>query len=74
MKPTRHVHLEINIAADGTATIEIPHHKNQQRDANAAASFTDQLSKAMGKVEERHIGDHEHHDHEHHHSHDHVHH
>ena len=74
MKPTRHVHLVIDVADDGTATIKIPHNKNQQRDANAAASFTDQLSKAMGTVEERHIGDHVHHTHDHNHTHDHIHH
>jgi hypothetical protein len=73
MKATRHVHLTITVAEDGTATIEIPHGKNRQRDANAAASFTDKLGKALGPVLERHIGDHDHHHHDHDHDHDHVH-
>ena len=76
MKPKRHVHVTIEVADDGTAQVLIPHHKNQQRDANAAADFTDALSKAIGKVEERHIGDHEHHhsDFAPEHTHDHIHH
>ena len=61
----RPVHLIIKVAEDATATIEIPHAKNQQRDARQAADFTDKLSKAMGEVLERHIGDHHHHTHEH---------
>ena len=73
MKTKRPVHLTITVAEDGTAIIQIPHNKNQQRDANAAASFTDKLSKAIGDVVERHIGDHHHHDHDHDHGHDHVH-
>jgi hypothetical protein len=66
---TRPVHLVAKVAADGTATVEIPHNRNQQRDAQAAASFTDKLSKALGEVLERHIGDHHHHDHAHTHTH-----
>ncbi len=73
MTSKRPVNLTIVVAEDGTATIQIPHAKNQQRDANAAASFTDKLSKALGEVLERHIGDHHHHDHGHDHGHDHVH-
>lgn len=67
----RLVHLTIIVDGD-KATIQIPHNKNQQRDANAAADFTDKLSKALGEVEERHIGDHHHHDHGHDHAHDHL--
>ena len=73
MKNTRPVHLTITVAEDGTATIEIPHSKNRQRDASAAADFTDALGKALGPVLERHIGDHDHHHHDHGHEHDHVH-
>ena len=66
MKPTRPVTLVIDVANDGTATIQIPHdNRNLARDANAAADFTDKLSKALGEVLERHIGDHHHHTHQH---------
>jgi len=60
----RQVTLEITLDADGNIRIEIPHGRNRQRDANAAATFTDKLSKAIGDVTERHIGDHEHHHHD----------
>lgn len=56
------VNIEISFDYNGEAIISIPHGKNQQRNANKAASFTDRLSKALGDVKERHIGDHEHHD------------
>jgi len=74
--PKRQVTLEITVdPRTGDITIAIPHGKNKERDANAAASFTDKLSKAIGTVKERHIGDHEHlhHHHDgttHHHHHD----
>lgn len=68
----RRVHLTILVGLDGNAEIRIPHNKNQQRDANAAAAFTDKLSQALGDVVERHIGDHHHHDSAHTHSHDHL--
>ena len=58
----RPVTLHITVGPDGQAIIQLPHNLNQQRDANAAASFTDKLSKALGDVVERHIGDHVHHD------------
>jgi hypothetical protein len=52
--------IKVKFTDDGKATISIPHGKNQQADAGAAADLTDKLSKALGKVTERHIGDHVH--------------
>jgi len=72
--PKRIITLEIDLDANGDLRITIPHGSNQQRDANAAASFTDKLAKAIGTVKERHIGDHEHHHHDHNHGHNHHHH
>lgn len=69
----RPVTLDITVDLEGRATIEIPHDRNQARNAQAAERFTDQLSKALGEVEERHIGDHHHHTHEHGHEHGHLH-
>lgn len=58
--PKRAVTIEITLNADGNLVVQIPHDRNQTANANAAAKFTDKLSKAIGKVLERHIGDHEH--------------
>ena len=66
----RQITITVEIGNDGEATIRLPEGKGQQRNANAAAAFTDQLSKAMGTVKERHIGDHHHHHDDH--NHDHV--
>jgi hypothetical protein len=71
-KGKRQVTLEITLDANGNIRIDIPHGKNKARDANAAADFTDKLSKAIGDVEERHIGDHHHHDHGTDHTHNHL--
>jgi len=57
------VTIEMFLDAQGNLRIEIPHDANRQRNANAAADFTMKLAKAIGQVQERHIGDHEHHDH-----------
>lgn len=56
----RQVTIEIEFDDFGQAIIRIPHGKNQQVNAGAAAELTDALSKALGKVTERHIGDHVH--------------
>ena len=67
------VKIEIEFTAEGTAIIRIPHGKTQQADAGKAADLTDKLSKALGKVKERHIGDHVHEHGEFTHTHDHQH-
>lgn len=59
--------------AQGKAVIRLPEGRSQQADAGKVADLTDRLSKMLGKVEERHIGDHHHHvhgdaGHQHHHN------
>lgn len=56
----RQVTIEIEFDDFGQAIIRIPHGRNQQANAGSAAELTDKLSKALGKVTERHIGGHEH--------------
>lgn len=65
--------LKITFDEQGNATIRLPEGKTQKVDAAKLAEFTDKLSKAMGTVKERHIGDHHHAHEEGVHSHDHVH-
>jgi hypothetical protein len=69
MTMKRQVTVVIDVQPDGTATVQIPHDRNVAGNAEAAASFTDKLSQAMGEVTERHIGDHHHSEHEHNHVH-----
>lgn len=57
----RVVTLEISLDSKGNLRIDIPHDRNQARNANAAADFTDKLARAIGDIDERHIGDHTHH-------------
>lgn len=54
------VTLTIDFDDFGNAIIRIPHGKTQQADAGKAYDLTDKLSKALGKVTERHLGDHVH--------------
>lgn len=62
--------IEINEA--GNAVIRLPEGAGQQQNANTVASLTEQIAKAIGKIKERHIGDHHHHDHDHSHHHHHA--
>lgn len=55
------IKFNVIVLPDGTAEIRLPEGASQQRDANKIAKFTDKLSKLLGRVKERHIGDHEHH-------------
>lgn len=57
--------IEVNSA--GEAVIRLPEGPGQQQNAAETAKLTDQISKLIGKVKERHIGDHHHHDHGHNH-------
>lgn len=66
------VTIEIEFDDFGQAIIRIPHGRTQQVDAGKAADLTDALSKALGKVKERHIGDHTHEHGEGTHTHDHT--
>jgi hypothetical protein len=54
------INIEVEFDDFGQAIIRIPHGRNQKVDAAKAAALTDALSKALGKVRERHIGDHHH--------------
>jgi hypothetical protein len=65
------VNFEIEFNNDGTATIRLPEGKTQQVNAAKVADLTDKLSKLMGTVKERHIGDHHHEHGEQTHTHDH---
>ena len=56
----KNVSIEIEFDDFGQAIIRIPHGATQKANASAAADLTDKLSKAIGKVKERHIGDHVH--------------
>lgn len=63
----RQINFTVTFEDNGTealAKIEVPH-ATGQRDANELASFTEQLAKKLGKIEERHQpGPHSHvHDH-----------
>ena len=68
---------QVNITVEfddfGNAVIRLPEGRTQKVDAAKVAEFTDKLSKAMGTVKERHIGDHHHAHEEHDHHHDHIH-
>lgn len=50
------VKFTIAVGSDGKATIRIPEGKEQARNADAAASLTLQIAKALGRVTERHVG------------------
>lgn len=64
----------VEMSEDGrNAIIKLPDGRSQQVDANKIAEFTDKLSKQLGRVKERHIGDHHHHTGVSDHSHDHIH-
>lgn len=67
------INFDVEFDANGDAVIRLPEGKTQKVDAGKIAAFTDKLSKLMGKVKERHIGDHHHEHGEHTHVHDHQH-
>ena len=58
---TRQVTITVDFDDQGIATIRIPAGATQRVNAAAAEDLTDKLSKALGKVLERHRGDHHHH-------------
>jgi hypothetical protein len=70
----RNITFEIEFDDEGNATIRLPEGKGQQRDAAAVDDLTLKLAELLGRVKERHVGDHHHHDHGHDHGHDHIHH
>lgn len=67
----RQVTFTVEINSEGDAIIRLPEGKRQQGDAAKIAPLTEQLAKAIGKITERHVGEHHHHDHGHDHGHDH---
>lgn len=69
----RSITFEIEFNDEGDAVIRLPEGKGQQRDAATVADLTLELAKRLGKVKERHVGDHHHHDHHHDHGGNHVH-
>lgn len=59
------VNITIEFNEDGTADIRVPEGPGQQRKAAKAAEFTEKLANTVGKIKERHVGDHHHgHDHQ----------
>lgn len=69
MSGKRQVTFQIEITSEGDAKITLPEGPGQQRDANAAATLTEKIAKALGPIKERHVGDHHHHAHDHGHDH-----
>lgn len=68
----RNITFEIEINNDGDAVIRLPEGKGQQRDAAVVDDLTLGIAKLLGKVKERHVGDHHHHDSDHTHDHKHL--
>ena len=64
--------FEIEMDENGDAIIRLPEGKGQQRDAATVADLTLKLANLLGRVKERHVGDHHHHDHGHDHGHVHA--
>lgn len=52
----RPITFKVIARRDGTVELKLPEGATQQKDAGALASFTDKLSKLIGRVKERHIG------------------
>jgi hypothetical protein len=59
----KNITFHIEIDEDGDATIRLPEGKGQQGDASKVDDLTLKLAKMLGRVKERHVGDHHHHDH-----------
>lgn len=59
------VSFEIEFNDSGDAIIRLPEGKIQQIQAAEVADMTEAIAKAIGKIKERHIGNHTHHDHVH---------
>ncbi len=55
--------FEIEINQDGDAVIRFPEGPGQQVDAAKAAELTEKIAAKLGKIAERHVGEHHHHDH-----------
>jgi len=68
----KNITFTIEINEDGDAIIRLPEGKGQQPAAATVADLTESIAKAMGRIKERHIGDHHHGDHHHNHNHDHL--
>jgi hypothetical protein len=52
----RVINFKVSVRDNGDIELKLPEGAGQQRDAGTLASFTDKLSKLLGKVKERHVG------------------
>lgn len=50
------VNFKVIVRDNGDIELKLPEGASQQRDAGILASFTDKLSKLLGRVKERHHG------------------
>lgn len=57
------VSFTIEINDNGDAVIRLPEGPGQQGDAAKVAPLTEQIAEKIGKIVERHVGEHHHHDH-----------